>query len=97
MIKSKKRYRKGKHTDDNGSGIALLFFLFLLIANKNDNSQVHWDDNAADKLKYSKNNILKSSKAKHFDSVGEYYSFGNKGDFAMVNNSSVGTYAYKSY
>ena len=71
--------------------------MFLLIANKNDNSQVHWDDNAADKLKYSKNNILKSSKAKHFDSVGEYYSFGNKGDFAMVNNSSVGTYAYKSY
>ena len=58
---------------------------------------MHWNDEAAAKLKFAKNNVLMSSKGKHFDSTGEYYSFGNKGNFGMVNNSSVGIYCSKLY
>lgn len=58
---------------------------------------MHWNDEAAAKLKFSKNNILKSSKAKHVDPLGKYYSFGNKGNFGMVDNSSVGIYSSKAY
>lgn len=64
---------------------------------KGDQSKVYWNDEAAEKLKYSKNNILKSSKSKHFDSTGEYYYFRNKGNFSIINNSSVGIYATKYY
>ena len=60
-------------------------------------SKVSWNDDVANKLKYSKNKILKSSKSKHFYSKGEYYSFSNKGNFGMANNSSVGIYASRSY
>ena len=95
--KSNKRVRKGKDQEVNGSGIVLLFLCVMGNKNKGDISEVCWNDEAATKLKYSKNNILKSSKAKHFDSTGEYYSFGNKGNFGMVDNSSVGIYASKSY
>ena len=69
------------------------------MANNNDSDQniFCWNDDDAKELKYSKNDILKSSNAKHFDSSGEYYSFGNKGNFGIVNNSSVGICASKSY
>ena len=33
----------------------------------------------------------------HFGSTGEYYSFGNKGNFGMIDDSSVGQYACKIY
>ena len=88
--KGKERARKGKSKDDHGSGIVLLFLCVLPNSNKSEPSETHWNDEAATKLKFSKNNILKSSKAKHFDSLGEYYSFGNKRNFGMVDNSSVG-------
>ena len=35
--------------------------------------------------------------ATHFGSEGMYYSYGNKGNYDIVNNSSVGTYVNSSY
>ena len=58
----KKRAKKGKAKDGNGSGIVLLFLYILGNSNKSDPFQVHWNDESATKLKYSKNNVLKSSK-----------------------------------
>ena len=79
--KSNKRIRKGKVQDVNGSGIVLLFLCVMGNKNNGDQSKAFWSDEATKKLKYSKNNILKSSKAKHFYSIGEYYSLENKGNF----------------
>ena len=86
---------RGKGPTDNGSGVMLLFLCVIDV-------EVHkrervWTDECESKLRYSKNNILASSKSKHYDSVGQYYSFGNKCNFGMVNNSSVGMYATKPY
>ena len=33
----------------------------------------------------------------HFVSEGLYYSFGNKGNYVMVDNSSVGQYVNRHY
>jgi len=97
MDKGKKRIRKGTTNDGNGSGIVLLFLCVLPNSNKSEASEMNWNDEAVANLKFSKNNILKSSKAKHFDSTGEYYLFGNTGNFGMVDNSSVGIYSSKVY
>ena len=79
--KSNKRVRKGKAQDVNGSGNVLLFLCVMGNKNNGDQSKVCWNDETTKKLKYSKNNILKSSKAKHFYSTGKYYSFRNKRHF----------------
>ena len=58
---------------------------------------MYCNDDVVAKLKFSKNNILRSSKAKHFDSTGEYCSFGTKRNYGMVDDSSVGIYLSKVY
>ena len=35
--------------------------------------------------------------ASHFNSEGLYYSYGNKGSYVMIDNSSVGQYGNRSY
>ena len=44
-------------------------------------------------LKLSKPNVLGKGKDKHFGFEGNYYSFGNKGCFRIVNNLSVSQYS----
>ena len=44
----------------------------------------------------SKNNLIGGS-ASYFGSEGKYYSYGNKGSYGMIGNSSVGQYAHISY
>ena len=46
-------------------------------------------------LRQTKNNIMKRGSANYYNSNGEYYSFGNKGTFKLVENKSVGQYAMK--
>ena len=96
--KGNKRVRKrSKQAGGQGSGIVLLFLCVFPPSNKTKLNGINWNDEAAAKLKFAKNNVLMSSKGKHFDSTGEYYSFGNKGNFGMVNNSSIGIYCSKLY
>lgn len=84
-----------KKYSDTASGVVLLFIVVF----DTDINERHfsWTDEHYNKLKYSKNNILASSKSKHFNSTGQYYSFGNKGNFGMIGTSSVGIYCSKSY
>lgn len=37
------------------------------------------------------------SKSKYFDYQEDYYSFGNKDNFGVISNSSVGMYGSKTY
>ena len=38
-----------------------------------------------------------SMMSSHFGSNGEYYSFGNKGNFGIIDDSFVVQYAFKKY
>ena len=53
-----------------------------------------WKPDLVNLLKKTKPNICKSKSA-HFGSNGFYVSFGNKGSYALLDNSSVGQYATK--
>ena len=44
----------------------------------------------------SKNNVIKK-KNNHHQSLGGFYSYGNRGNFGMVNGSSVGQYSHKKF
>ena len=49
-----------------------------------------------DTIKQSKTNIIKGSTF-HFESEEQYYSYGNKGNYGLVNGSSIGTYGNKKF
>ena len=55
-----------------------------------------WGDEHFKCMKQSKPNIIGGSLA-HFGSEGYYYSYGNKGNFGIVDGSSVGQYVNKKY
>ena len=52
-----------------------------------------WSQDDCKRVKGYKPNIIKGSN--HHQSADYYASFGNKGSYEMVNNSSVGQYATK--
>ena len=49
-----------------------------------------------DTIKQSKTNIIKDITS-HFGSEGQYYSFGDKGKYRVVNISSVEQYAHNNF
>ena len=55
-----------------------------------------WNETICDAIKASKNNII-TKENNHNGSVGHYYSYGNRGNFGMVDGSSVGQYTYKCF
>ena len=79
-----------------GSGYLLLS---LCVMNKKEKESLYsWGKDECDILRFSKKNIITKTN-NHNMSLGEYYSFGNKGSYdnGNVNNSSVGQYANKKY
>ena len=66
-----------------------------------DNYQKHntglkWDKSVFKAMKMSKNNII-TKKNNYNGSTGSYCSYGNKGNFGLVNGRSVGQYVYKGF
>ena len=55
-----------------------------------------WGEEHYNVIKKSKPNIIGASMG-HFGSEGNYYSYGNKGNFGIVDGSSVGQYVVKSF
>ena len=45
---------------------------------------------------YSKNDLI-GGNVTHFGSEGMYYSYGNKGNYGMATNSSIGQYSNRLY
>ena len=76
------------------SGILLL--MYCVDDYQKHNTGWKWDDNLFKAMKSSKNNII-TKKNNHNGSTGNYYSYGNKGNFALVDGSSVGQYTYKGF
>ena len=65
-----------KETKSNASGVVVL--MMTALSRKAENKSSMWKDSDNAQLRSAKKNILSSGKGKHFGSLGEYYSFGNK-------------------
>ena len=94
LLPSTARYKDNQHevaTFDN-NGTVLLYYAILPKKSKKHNMQFDYD--FAKNIKKVKNSTIKKG-ADHNGSTGLYYSFGNKGSYEMVNNSSVGQYSTK--
>ena len=94
IIPSSSRYKGNTHevSSYDNDGIVLLYYAIL---SKSPRSyEMQFDFDFEKKIKKVKNNTIKKG-ADHNGSVGLYYSFGNKGAYEMVNNSSVGQYKCK--
>ena len=66
-----------------------------------DDHQTHltgweWDKSILTAMKASKNNIITKAN-NHNGSMGSYFSYGNRGNFGMIDGSSVGQYTYKCF
>ena len=55
-----------------------------------------WGNEHFKAIKQSKPNIIGASMG-HSGSEGHYYSYGNKGNFGIVDGSSVGQYVIEPY
>lgn len=77
----------------NQSGVVVLMMAALPKAKKERDISTMFDDDLHSTVKKCKPDILKTYN--HFGSKGECYAFGNKPNYAIVENSSVGTYAIK--
>ena len=81
--------------EDCGSGMLLL--CFCAVNHEESNSLNKWGMEECKILTACKKNII-TKKNNHNMSLGEYFSFGNKGSFDNeINNSSVGQYKNKKY
>ena len=76
------------------SGIVIL--MFCKLQNIKQAKGYKWGSHQAKFLKVTKNNIM-DCHSSHFGSTGSYYSFGNRGNYGMIDGSSVASYATKSY
>lgn len=96
VIKSTSRYNcpQGKE-GINDTGVVVLFFGVVPPPTK-IKYKMEMNKSFAETIAKTKNNITKKGAANHHNSTGKYYSFGNKGAYKIVNNSSVGQYSNKN-
>ena len=76
------------------SGIVVLMFCKLR-SNKNKAGYT-WGSHQANFCKATKDNLI-ATNSSHFGSKGQYYSFGNRGNYGMIDDSSVALYVSKKY
>ena len=83
---------RGLNNKSEMSGVVLLAVCYL---NKNRKKHGHfWDTKHFDIMKSCKDNIIKGD-VKHHQSSGSYYSWGNRGNYRTVDDSSVTQYTFK--
>ena len=83
---------KGSCTQSSG-------VVLLMIAKWDRNSiksSYSWDAKDVAKLRTCKSNII-TARTSHFSSTGLYFSFGNRGNFGLIHNSSVTQYVHKKH
>ena len=82
--------------DDHYQPSGKLLLLVARLKAHNMQSEYSWGHMEAKFLKQCKESVIKKN-TNHFGSRGQYYSFGNKANFAIVNNSSVSQYVSKKF
>jgi len=78
----------------NPSGIVLL--LLCRLDAQRGRTGWKWGHEHLKTIESSKTNIINASMG-HFGSEGRYFSYGNKGNFGMVDGSSVGQYVNRKF
>lgn len=58
--------------------------------------KMEMNSNVSNIFKKTKKNKMNSKANKHYNSTGQYYSFGDKGAFKSIGDSSVGQYMSKT-
>ena len=79
---------------DHPSGMVIL--LYCKMQNNVSGRGYRWGPHQAKFCKLTKENVI-SKDANHHGSEGEYYSFGNKANYGMIDQSSLALYTYKKY
>ena len=80
--------------DSVSSGYSILLLASAKSSSENE-PRNKWDQDDFLLLKRCKQNVIKK-KNNHYNSVGHYFSFGNKAAFRVENNSSVSLYSTRS-
>ena len=57
---------------------------------------MQWDQHHYDTIRSSNHDIMKGILT-HVGSKGDYYSYGDKGNFRFIDGSSVGQYVIKNF
>ena len=81
---------------DNHKPSGVVVLLICRLDSLRDRTGWAWGYEHFKCMKESKPNIIGGS-LEHFGSEGHYYSYGNKGNFGIVDGSSVGQYVNKKY
>ena len=68
--------------------------LALLKFDSSSKGLMNWDASHAKMMKRHKTSTIQGN-SKHFDSKGQYYSYGNKANFGLINLSSISQYSEK--
>ena len=79
-------------TNENNSGRLMIMMAVLKV--KQSNTALLWSNKHYDAVRRCKKNVM-TKKNSHHGSNGEYFSFGNKAEYKLVNNSSIGQYVMK--
>ena len=76
--------------------LRVVVLCFCVLNRQKKNTGQVWGRNHLKLIRQIKSNLM-GSIGSHFYSEGLYYSYGNKGSYVMIDNSSVGQYLNKSY
>ena len=79
--------------DESPSGVLVLVVVFQKTQNCNECRK--WGKEYYAALRYAKYNTATGT-TKHFESAGYVCSYGNKGNYGMIDNSSVAQYVHKN-
>ena len=93
ILPSSSRYKDNSHEVASFDTKGMVLLYYAIISKKPKTYDMKFDYDFAKQIKRVKNSTIK--KGDHNGSTGLYYSFGNKGSYEMVNNSSVGQYTTK--
>ena len=74
----------------------MLLLFFVKLDRECNNTGYAWGKKDSIFLKRCKQNII-SCHSTHYGSTGKYYSFGNRANFGLINNSSITQYVPKKY
>ena len=84
----------GGNKEEEGSGYVIL--CLCKIRKQTNVSEYIWGDNEEKLLSSAKRNII-TGHSSHYGSKGKYYSFGNRANYAIIDNSSITQYTSKKY
>ena len=91
---------KNPNTNEHATNLSGFVLLCLAVLKKSKmnsllGQQIEWGRLIREMASMSKPNIMASPSMSHNESDGWYYSFGNRGAFQKINNSSVSQYSVK--